>query len=574
MRFLIFRWAVYGGLFLLGFGLFRTQVLQGGEFRRLGEQNRIRLIPLEAARGKVLDIHGHALATNRVAYNLVATPEDVTPEVFSKLAEILDLSEKEIRRRMSSSREYPFAPAMIQPDITREQVFTLEELKPELPGVAIQVSGLRYYPYHVSASHLIGYIGKINQREYETLDRDRFGMNSLIGRAGIEKIYDDALRGWRGGRQIEVDAKGNFIRILSERKPEPGQDLVLTLDLELQEKIDEMIKDKHAAVAIMDLETEGIIALASAPAYDPNVFVSPGKSSERVALLRDKDAPMLDRGTGSAYPPGSVFKLVTALAALEKGKITPNTRVNCTGGVKLGKRVFRCWFHEGHGSLNLYQAIERSCNTYFYHLGQKLSPDDIAHYARELGLGDVMKLEVTDMTPGLVPDSTWKKNRYREPWYAGDTLSFAIGQSYLLTSPIQILRLSAIIAKDGKRVEPRLILNNLPDDPAAAQESRVAIRAENLKAIRKAMLNVVESDMGTGQFARVDFAKMAAKTGTAQAPPKEAHSWITGFFPYDDPKIAFVAFVEHGGPGGVTAARLINDTVKLWHELNARPRVA
>lgn len=574
MRFIVFRWLIYAGLGLLGLTLFRTQVLQGTEFRRLGEQNRIRLIPLEAARGKVLDRNGFALAENRVSYNLVATPEDVTAEVFAHLSRILNTPEGEIRKRMSAAREYPFAPAMIQPDIRRETVFQIEEMKPELPGVSIQVSGLRYYPYHKVASHLIGYIGKINAREYQHLDRERFGMNSLMGRAGIEKIYDDTLRGWRGGRQIEVDAKGNLVRLMTERKPEPGQDLVLTLDLRLQEKVDAMIQGRHASVAVIDLESEGIIALASSPAYDPNVFIAPGKSSERVALLQDKEAPMLDRGTGSAYPPGSVFKLVTAIAALETGKITPNTRLNCTGGVKIGNRIFHCWMKEGHGSLNLYEAIERSCNSYFYQLGSRLSPEDIAHYARELGLGDVLKLEVTDMTPGLVPDSAWKRNRYREAWYSGDTLSFAIGQSYLLTSPIQILRLSAIIAKEGKRVEPRLVMN-VPDARSTdSREARVAISAENLKVIKRAMLNVVESDYGTGQFARVDFDKMAAKTGTAQAPPKDPHSWMTGFFPYKNPKIAFVAFVEHGGPGGITAAKLVYDTVKIWHELDASPRVA
>ncbi|MBP9866247.1 MAG: penicillin-binding protein 2 [Candidatus Omnitrophica bacterium] len=574
MRFVIFRWFIYAGLAILSLTLFRTQVLQGSDFRRLGEQNRIRLIPLEAARGKVLDRNGLALAENRISYNLVATPEDVTAEVFAHLSRILNLPESEIRKRMSSAREYPFAPAMIQPDIRRETVFQVEEMKPELPGVSIQVSGLRYYPYHEVASHLIGYIGKINGREYEHLDRERFGMNSLLGRSGIEKIYDDALRGWRGGRQIEVDAKGNFVRLMTERKPEPGQDLILTLDLRLQEKVDAMIKGRHASVAVIDLESEGIIALASSPAYDPNVFITPGKSNQRVALLQDKEAPMLDRGTGSAYPPGSIFKLVTAIAALETGKITPNTRLNCTGGVKLGSRVFHCWNHEGHGKLNLYEAIERSCNSYFYRLGSRLSPEDIAHYARELGLGDVLKLEVTDMTAGLVPDSAWKRNRYRESWYSGDTLSLAIGQSYLLTSPVQILRLAAIIAKEGKRVEPRLVTNAPDSRFTDSRDVRVAISEENLKVIKKAMLDVVESDYGTGQFARVDFDKMAAKTGTAQAPPKDPHSWMTGFFPYKNPKIAFVAFVEHGGPGGITAAKLVYDTVKIWHELDASPRVA
>ncbi len=569
MRLFIFRGLVYAGLTVLGCGLFRVQVVQGHEYRRLGEQNRIRLIPLEAARGKVLDRFGRVLAANRVAYNVVATPEDVTPEVFAILSRTLGMTESEIRKRMSAPRECAFAPALIKADVARETVFRLEELKPDLPGVSIQVTGIRFYPYHKTASHLIGYIGKINSREYQTLDRERFGMNSLMGRSGIEKIYDDVLRGWRGGEQIEVDAKGNFVRTLSEKKPEPGQDLVVTLDLEFQKRIDAMIQDRHASVAVLDLDTDGLIALASAPAYDPNVFVAPGKSEERRAILQDKGSPMLDRATGSAYPPGSVFKLVTALAALETGKIRPETRFNCTGGIQLGDHKFHCWNHDGHGSLNLYEAIERSCNSYFYNLGARLSPEDIAHYARELGLGDVMQLEVTDMTPGLVPDSAWKKDRFSESWYAGETLSFAIGQGYLLTSPIQIMRLSAIVAKNGKRVEPRLVLNAPQDSQAERNSGRVAIREENLKVIRRAMLKVVEGRQGTGQFARVDFDQMAAKTGTAQAPPHMAHSWMTGFFPYDHPKIAFVVFVEHGGPGGITAAKIVNDMVKIWHELYA-----
>lgn len=562
MRYLIYRGILFAGLLILGLGFFHTQVIQGGFFRKLSEQNRVRLIPLEAPRGRVFDQKGHLLATNRPSYDVVATPEDIEPEVFPRLAKLLQLSEKEIRHRISSPREYPFAPALIREDIPRDLVFKIEESRPELPGVDIQISFRRFYPYHETASHLIGFIGKINEQEYAAADHDRYGMNSLVGRAGIEKIYDERLRGWRGGRQIEVNARGQLVQVLSQKMPEPGEDLTVTLDLEFQKKIMELIKGKHASVAVLDLTTDGLLAMASSPAFDPNVFVSPERANERLKFLRDQDAPLVDRGVSSAYPPGSVFKLVTALAALETGKITPNTRFYCGGSFRLkpGARPFHCWNKAGHKSLNLYEALERSCNVYFYNIGAKLSADEIAKYARELGLGERMQLEVTNITPGLVPDSIWKKEKMRQQWYQGETLSFAIGQGYLLTSPLQILRLTAIIGKNGKRVEPRLILEK-NEHP---KEEQLAIHEENLKVIKRGMLQVVQSDYGTGQLARVDFAKLAAKTGTAQAPPKTAHSWMTGFFPYEDPKLAFVVFVEHGGPGGITSAKIVKDMLEIW----------
>lgn len=563
MRAIIFRIIVYLGLGVLGLGLFQIQVLQGEYYRQLGEQNRIRLIPLEAPRGRVLDKRGNLLASNRPTYDVVATPEDVTPDVYPRLGKLLSVPEKDIRFRMSAAREYPFAPAIIAQDIPRELAFAIEERKPELPGVAVRVSAIRSYPLKETAAHLIGYIGRISPKEYELNDHSLYGMTSMMGREGIEKIFDERLRGWRGGRQVEVDARGQLIRIISEKLPEPGQDLVLTLDLELQKRIMDLIKDKHAAVAVMDLKSNGILALASSPAYDPNVFVSPRQSLERMGVLKNPESPLLDRGIASAYPPGSIFKLVTALTALETGKITPQTRFVCTGKFRLkpGTRPFHCWNEQGHGSLNLYQAIERSCNVYFYNVGRRLTPEEIAHYARELGLGERMKLELSQIDPGLVPDSAWKKEKLHDRWYQGETLSYAIGQGYLRVSPLQIMRLVAMIAENGKRVQPHLIEGLGQQEK---RESKIAIHPENLDVIRRAMLSVVQSDYGTGQLARVDFDKMAGKTGTAQVPPKKSHAWMTGFFPYENPEISFVVFVEHGGAGGVTAAKIVKEIIQMW----------
>ena len=451
-RFHFFQAFVFIFLILLGFGLFQAQVIRGSYYYELSKRNRIRLIPLEAPRGRVFDQKDRLLAANRPSYNVIAIPEDITPEVYPRLARLLEVPEKEVRRRMSAGRELPFAPAVIMEDIPQELAFRIEERRPELPGVSVRVEGIRYYPYGETASHVIGYIGTINRSECEGMDRDRFGVNSKIGRDGIERAFDDSLRGWRGGQQIEVDARGQMVRILSDRKPESGSDITLTLDLEFQKKIMEMIKGLHASIAVLDLETDGLLAMASAPAYDPNIFVSPSASEQRLQVLKDVNSPMLDRGINAAYPPGSVFKLVTALAGLELGKITPETRFRCTGSFQLNpkSKPARCWFKEGHGNINLYEALERSCNVYFFNVAKRLTPDEIAHYAHELGLGEPLKLEISRMAPGLIPDSAWKKARFNQPWYQGETLNMAIGQGYMLVTPFEILRLTSIIAKNGK----------------------------------------------------------------------------------------------------------------------------
>ncbi|MSR76878.1 MAG: penicillin-binding protein 2 [Candidatus Omnitrophica bacterium] len=567
MRTRLFIGACYLGLMGLASGLFYTQVFQGERYRNISEKNRIRLIPLEAPRGRVFDSKKNILVTNRPSFDVVAAPEDISPQIFPLLSKLLKIPESELRRRVKSKREYRFAPAMVEEDIPKELAFQIEERRAELPGIMIRVSSMRYYPYGETASHIIGYIGKINEGEYQKLDRERYGMNSVIGRAGLEKIYDGELRGWRGGKQVEVNAKGEMVKVLREKYPEPGKDLTITIDLEFQKRIMQIIKGDHASVAVLDLDSQNLMAMASRPAFDPNAFVQPGRAKDRAHLLKDEEAPLMDRGISSAYPPGSVFKLVTAIAGLETGKITPNTRFVCNGSFRLnsGSRPFHCWNHQGHGSLNLYEALERSCNVYFYNVASRLSPEDIARYARELGLGEKMKLDATNISPGLVPDSAWKTKKIKAKWYQGETLTFGIGQGYLLTTPLQILRLVSIIAKNGQHVEPRFVVEENPE----RVEDRVEIREENIKVIKRGMLHVVESPYGTGQLARVDFTQLAAKTGTAQAPPNKAHSWMTGFFPYNAPKIAFVVFVEHGGSGGITAARIVKDMLKVWRDMYA-----
>ncbi len=568
MRLKILKGGIFFGLSLLAVGLFDIQVLKAGYYRNLSENNRIRLIPLEAPRGRVMDRAGRIFATTRPSYNLIATPEDITPEIYPRLAKLLHVTEKTIRERMSAEREYSFSPVVLAADIPKELLFQIEELHPELPGISIQTDWIRSYPNGSVASHVIGYLGKINEQEYKALGRDQFGMNALMGRTGIEKIFDLKLRGWRGAQEVEVNARGEKLRVVDEKPAVPGEDVVLALDLEFQKRLTQLVKGKRATLAFLDLKTNELMALVSSPDFDPNVFVSPRGNEARVHFLEDSNAPLLDRGASSTYPPGSVFKLVTALAGLESGKITPHTTFTCPGYFQLkpGSRHFHCWFDRGHGALDLYRALERSCNVYFYNVGRLVGADALARTARELGFGQTFQMELTNLAPGLVPDAAWKQEHLKQRWYPGETLSYAVGQGYLLVSPLQVLRLSAMIAKDGEWVEPRLVRD--PQAAAAAAPRRIAIKPENLKVIRQGMLKVVESNYGTGQLARVDFDQLAAKTGTAQAPPKSPHAWITGFFPYRDPQVAFVAMIEHGGSGGIEGARVIKQALQIWRELS------
>lgn len=565
MRFILFRIGIYLGLAVLLGGLFHTQVIHGRYYHTLGDKNRIRLIPLEAPRGRVYDRHGKLLAANRAAYDLVVTPEDMDRDTVPTLAKLLKTPESDIRARLKAPREYPFAPAVVREDISRELAFHIEEHRSELAGVEIQVTGLRHYPFGTAGSHVIGFIGKINQEEYAANreNQDQFGLNSTIGRAGIEKIYDRDLRGWRGGRQIEVNARGKMIRLLNERDPEAGRDLTVTLDMELQQTVMDLIGPRNASVMMLDLESEEFLVLASTPAFDPNAFVSPASLKQRIAYLNDKASPLVDRGVSSAYPPGSVFKLVTALAGLDSGKITTQSHFFCSGQYRLTPNSVprKCWFARGHGNVGVYQALERSCNVFFYNVGKKLSADQISDYAHRLGLGEIVPIEATNITAGLVPNSDWKRKQFKEKWYQGETLSFAIGQSYLLTSPLQILRMTSIIAKDGDWVEPRLVRSV---NARKKDKRKVNIKKQDIEIVKKGMLQVVQSNYGTGQLARVDFGEIAAKTGTAQAPPKNSHAWMTGFFPYENPRVAFVVFVEHGGSGGVASAGIVKGMLQKW----------
>lgn len=568
-RLRILQMVMLSSFVILGIGLFETQVIRGGHYRKASERNRIRIIRLEAPRGNILDRHGVLIATSRAAYNVYAIPEDFDPQDISALSQLLYLPENQIRLRLSQVRFASFTPVLLKQDVSKEVAMQIEEQRPELAGIFIQIGMIRTYPQGEVASHIVGYIGKISREEYATLDPSVYNYDAWIGRAGIERIFDTYLRGEDGGRQLEVNARGAPIRLLGEVEPRPGTDLHLSIDTKLEARIRPLVANKRSAVLIFDLKRGELLTAVSTPGFDPNVFVTPGRSAERISLIGSKEHPLLDRGLNGLYPPGSIFKLVTAMAALEAGSITSHTTFECPGYFRFGpkSRPFKCWFSEGHGRVDLYTALERSCNVYFYNVGRLLGEKKLAEYARRLGFGSEVPFELPT-ADGLVPDAEWKQMVRHDKWYQGETITLAIGQSYLLVSPLQIVRLVAAIATDGRVFQPKLVRDEFVP---IKSKRKFSARPETFKTLRQGMLQAVSSDKGTGQLARLNFAKLAAKTGTAQAPPGEPHAWFGGFFPYEDPEIAMVVFVERGKSGGITAGQIAKKIAHIYHDLYSSP---
>jgi len=566
-RLIIFRCVVFGTVAALALALFNAQVVRGPYYKKLSEKNRIRLIHVGAPRGQILDRNGKPLAATRPSLDVLVVPEDFNKNRTEELAGVLGMKPEDIRQKMAHLRDAAFVPVLVKRDVPREVVYQIEEKKPEMTGVFVVVQGLRSYPMGKVSSHVLGYLGKITKEEYEQQSDEIFRPDDWIGRSGIERVFDRDLRGEDGGRQVEVNVRGRQVRVLSEKEPVAGSDIVLTIDGRLQELASGIIGDQKGAICLLDLDRGEVLALASKPDFDPNVFVSPSQSPERMKILTDQaDLPLLNRAIGAGYPPGSVFKLVTALAALETGKINPSTSFVCKGKFRLTphSRPFKCWNPKGHQSLNLQHAIERSCNVFFYQAGIRAGAENMSRMAHEFGLGNPPDIELPNTSEGMIPDAQWKRKRFNDEWYQGETLNFAIGQGYVLTTPFQVARMVGTIAKDGLVPETHIV--KIPA-PRFKKSRQLSALAANVRAVKNAMELVVESDHGTGQLARVDFLHAGAKTGTAQVPPKEPHSWFSGFFPFEQPKYAMVIFIEHGGPGGFTAGKLAKQMITGMRDL-------
>lgn len=568
--------ALVMALFALTFiRLWHLQVSEGDEYRSLSEHNRIRLKRVRATRGTILDRHGDIVVDNRPSFDLVLVPEDAhdVPATTAALTRLLGPEVGDLSAIVAAARNRPaFEDVVLVRDLDWERIVKIETHQFELPGVSVQVGPRRTYPFGQMAAHLLGYVGEVSQQERET--RRGYHLGDLIGKAGAERYYEDYLRGVDGGQQVEVNAVGRKLRVLSEVDETPGNSLVLTIDRDLQEAAEKAMEGHDGSVVALDTRTGEILAMVSRPAFDPNVFARGIRMAEWKALVDDRKHPLNSKSVQGTYPPGSTYKVVMAAAALEEGVITPFTTIFCGGGLFFGNRTFRCWRPQGHGSVNVHEALVRSCDVFFYQVGQRLGVDTIAEYSHRFGLGAPTGITLEHESGGTIPSSEWKRQRFGEPWYPGETLSVAIGQGYVTTTPLQMASVIATVANGGivyrpkfvKRVEGTDGTTVLQEAPEVVRD--VGFKKSTLLQIREALSDVVNTNRGTGSNARLPGIEVGGKTGTAQAShaggdkanqkgwsrEKRDHAWFIAFAPVDNPEIAIAVLAEHAGEHGGTAA--------------------
>lgn len=563
------------------------QIAKGEHFRQLSENNRVRVLDVPPSRGIIFDRNGVMLVSSRPSFNLYVIPDDIQDWKILKtrLSRLLNLDPDHLEERYKDNRSGPLKPIPLKLDLSRDEMGLLETYKYLLPGIYIEVSPQRNYPLGVVAPHTIGYLSEINQKQLKSGQYPQQRLGDMIGQWGLELQWQADLGGIKGGRYLEVDALGQEIRPLYAKDSAAGNNVITTLDWKLQQAAQEALKNKAGAVVAVKPATGEVLALASAPQFDPTTFSRRLTSQEWNALQNDPLKALQNRAIQGQYPPGSTYKIITALAALEEKVITPETGFYCSGGLPFGNRVFHCWRKGGHGPVNLHKAIVQSCDVYFYQVGQRLGVDRLAHYAELLGLGRASGIALAHEKKGLIPTSAWKLNRFKIPWQPGETLSIAIGQGYDLVTPIQMALLMAAVANGGTVYRPLLVKRLVSPQGSVIREfqpiitSRAALNPESLRLVRQGLSGVVNEPGGTGGASRLPGILVAGKTGTAQVITlgKKAaggssrdHAWFVAYAPLENPEIAVAVLVEHGGHGGEAAAPIARKLFEAHFSLPPR----
>jgi len=527
------------------------QILHGERFLQLSQTSRLRLIPVPNPRGLIVDRKGRIVADNTASFSVGVIPESCTqPEkVFYKLKKVLPRLNVELSREKVEKATNPFRPVVLQENINLSRVTYLMEREQEFPSVVILAQPVRNYPQGKLLGNVVGYLGEVNKKELKRFSILGVEAGDLVGKTGIEKMYNTYLQGEKGGRQVEVDVYGRASKIISEKDPLPGNTLYLTIDLDMQKIAREEMGERKGVVLIADPFTGEILTLLSLPSFDPNLF-SRGISGEKwEKLSRHPGDPLENRAIRGEYPPGSTFKLIVAVAALEEKKITPSTTLNCPGSYKVGNRLFKCWREEGHGKVDLKEAIIHSCDVYFYQLGLKIGVEDIIRYARLFGLGKATGVDFPLEKRGLLPTPAWKNQNYKEPWYPGDTANLSIGQGYILVTPIQMLKMINAVANGGYLVRPHLVkkIVNIDEEvvfQSFIEKDKVPVSDTTLNLLRQALEGVVKE--GTGWRAKNKVVEIAGKTGTVEIEGNEnPHNWFVGYAPAENPFLSIVVLVEN-----------------------------
>ena len=526
--------------------IFYLEIVQGNFYYSLSNKNCIRLIPLEGARGRILDRNNEVIVDNQISYTVSVIPQEFKQKAstLSQLALLLDTSASSITKNIKKDFISSFTPVTVAKDVEKKTAFLIEENKLELPGVIVQIIPKRRYPYHDVASHLLGYLAKIDSWRITKLKEYGYTMKDCIGFGGIEESLEQLLRAQEGGTQIQVDHRGRLHKVLGFKEPSSGKDVGLTIDIKVQKIIEEAFAGRKGAAVLIEPDTGEIIALVSSPGFYPGAFLEEESAEYVRSLLSHPDTPLINRAITGQYPVGSVFKAISATAALETNKITPDKRFFCPGKLMVGRKEFKCW--STHGSQDLIEALTHSCNVYFYHLAIMLGPDCLSEYALRFGFGRPTGIELPHEVSGHVPSVFGRRMKLRN-WYDGDTANFGIGQGDLLVTPLQAARLMSLIANGARGVKPTIIrkigLQEITPQPTA----HLGIGPDGLKVVIEGLKQVVNAPTGTANIGWGDL-KIAGKTGTAQVHTKLSHGWFCGFLPYDKPRIAFCFFLENTGP--------------------------
>ncbi len=564
--------------------MYYLQVVESKRYKTLADENRINLRLLAPPRGRIVDRFGRAMADNQQNYRAVVIPEQagdlsITLDLLSK---IIPMADKDWRRILrEAKRKRAFVPITVRENLSWGDVARIEVNTPDLPGVLIDVGQSRNYIYGSEATHVMGYVAAVSEKEITDdplLELPGF----RIGKAGIEKVYDMQLRGAGGSSQVEVNALGRVIRELARQEGQPGNEVRLTINLDLQRFVSKLLGNESASVVVVDVHSGDVLAMVSSPSFDPNMFNKGLDQAQWDTLIHNEKSPLTNKAISGQYSPGSTFKMAVALAALEKGSITPETKIHCSGSTKLGNAEFHCWKRGGHGSVNMEEAIEQSCDVYFYETARRAGIDRISAMGERLGMGKSLNLGLPGEKHGLMPTRKWKMGALSEPWQMGETMIAGIGQGYVLTTPLQLAIMTSRIANGGFQVSPRLVIDekteDAPDDETELKS--IGVAPEYLQIVKNGMNRVVNGEKGTAKRSRISKAgmEMAGKTGTVQVrriskleretgvlkndelPWKERdHALFVGYGPVENPRFAVSVVVEHGGSGSGAAAPLARD---------------
>jgi len=568
----------------VGWRLYNIQILDASKYKTLSKKNQIDLEIIFPIRGKIFDRNNVLIAKNEKVYDLYLIPENTKSinNTLNSLSKFIDIDFTKRRKIIElSNKVKKFEKIKIFENISWSTLEKIETNKYNLEGIFITEDYLRVYPYRDIFSHLLGYISKPNQKELALPFISKMP-NLDIGKEGLEKSFNPILIGKAGQREIEVNSNGRIIREISKINSIKGEEVSLSIDLRIQEYAINLLKSyKAGSINVINIKNGEILCMASTPTYDPNKIIQKPNKVYWETILANSLSPLTNRSIQGLYSPGSTFKMIVAIAALKHGIINTNTTNSCSGKIGFGNRLYHCWKTNGHGKMNVTDAIKQSCDVFFYEISKKLGIDKIAEVAKDFGLGKIFDISMPNQKKGIVPTKKWKKNNIGESWYAGETLISGIGQGFILTNPFQLVVMTSIIASNGKMIEPTILKSNGASFKTNEKYSR------EIKIIKKAMFKVVNENKGTAFKSRLEDIKFAGKTGTSQVRrisiseresddfrekeqewKKRDHALFVGYIPYDDPQYAISVIIEHGGSGASTAAPIAKQVFNYINKLD------